>query len=69
MKITLISITLALLFSGRAIAQEKKANEAAEKPKNVSGQASEPQKPAAADAEARFKALLTNVTWILFCKS
>src|SRR5262245_48718444 len=60
MKITLISITLALLFSGRAIAQEKKANEAAEKPKNVSGQASEPQKPAAADAEARFKALLTN---------
>ena len=60
MKITLISIALALLFNGRAFAQDKRATEAAEKSKNVSAQTAEPQKAAAADPEERFKALLTN---------
>src|SRR5262245_24994639 len=60
MKITLISITIALFFSGLALAQDKKANEAAEKPKNASRQAADLQKPAAADAERGFKGLLKN---------
>src|SRR5262245_3542112 len=58
MKTTLISIALALLFSGRAFAQDKKVNDAGDKPKNVT--TAEPQKPVAADSEERFKALLTN---------
>jgi hypothetical protein len=60
MKITLISIAVALLFNGRAFAQDKKATEAVEKPKRVSAQAAEPQKPVADGPEERFKALLTN---------
>src|SRR5262245_20079570 len=59
MKISLIAIAITLLISGRAFAQDKKATDAAEKPKNVSAQATELQKPAA-DPEGRFKALLTS---------
>src|SRR6185369_7993484 len=59
MKTTLIFVVVGLLFSGLAFAQDKKPTEAAEKSKNVSAQTAEPQKPAAADPEERFKALLT----------
>ena len=63
MRITLIALALALLSSERGFAQDKKANEAAEKPKSPSAQvATEKPKPTAEELEAKFKATLTKAT-------
>ena len=65
MKRTLISIVagIALLLNGQAFPQDKKATESADKPKDISVQATtEKPKPTAEELEGKFKAMLTKAT-------
>ncbi|MEO8429300.1 MAG: hypothetical protein ABI651_19590, partial [Verrucomicrobiota bacterium] len=62
MKLTIISIvtTITVLFANRALPQDKKASESADKPKDISTQAAaEKPKATAEELEGKFKAMLT----------
>src|SRR5258706_7496803 len=59
-----IAAVMALLFSGRAFAQEQKTSDFVEKPKNVAAQTgTEKPKPTQQELEAKFKDTLTRATF------